>query len=244
MNNKIKELINKSNILLEILDARFPKLCRIKYIERYIKDKNKDLILVLNKSDLVSEDFLKKVVEEFSKEYITVYISAIYRKGSRKLRKTIKKVGKKYEKAYIGVFGYPNTGKSSIINVLVGRRSAGTSPKPGFTRHLQIIRLSRKYYLIDSPGIVETKNKYLLTILGAYDVDKLEHPEKAVFYLYKKIGKKPFEEYYNINIESIKDLFIKLREKYNIKKDSDWIKRVSKIILYDWQKGKIRAFFL
>jgi hypothetical protein len=60
MDTKIKELINKSNILLEILDARFPKLCRIKYIEKYIKNKNKDLILVLNKSDLVSEDFLKE----------------------------------------------------------------------------------------------------------------------------------------------------------------------------------------
>jgi len=143
MDTKIKELINKSNILLEILDARFPKLCRIKYIEKYIKNKNKDLILVLNKSDLVSEDFLKKVVEEFSREYITVYMSAIYRKGSRKLRETIKKVGRKYERAYIGVFGYPNTGKSSIINILVGRRSAGTSPKPGFTKHLQIIKLSR-----------------------------------------------------------------------------------------------------
>jgi Predicted GTPases len=95
MDTKIKELINKSNILLEILDARFPKLCRIKYIEKYIKNKNKDLILVLNKSDLVSEDFLKKVIEEFSKEYITVYMSAIYRKGSRKLREAIKKVGKK-----------------------------------------------------------------------------------------------------------------------------------------------------
>jgi len=80
--------------------------------------------------------------------------------------------------------------------------------------------------------------------LGAYDIDKLEYPEKAVLYLYKKIGKRPFEEYYNINIENIRDLFIKLREKYNIKKDSDWIKRVSKIILYDWQKGKIKAFFL
>jgi len=39
MDTKIKELINKSNILLEILDARFPKLCRIKYIEKYIKIK-------------------------------------------------------------------------------------------------------------------------------------------------------------------------------------------------------------
>jgi len=72
---------------------------------------------------LVSEDFLKKVIEEFSKEYITIYMSAIYRKGSRKLREAIKKVGKKYEKAYIGVFGYPNTGKSSIVNIFSWKKN-------------------------------------------------------------------------------------------------------------------------
>jgi len=93
-------------------------------------------------------------------------MSAIYRKGSKKLREAIKRVGKKYEKAYIGVFGYPNTGKSSIVNILVGRRSAGTSPKPGFTKNLQIIKLSRKYYLIDSPGIVETKIIFIINFGG------------------------------------------------------------------------------
>ncbi|MGC9133112.1 MAG: GTPase [Nanopusillaceae archaeon] len=243
MDNKIKNLIDKSDILLEILDSRFPKLCRINSIENYIVNKNKKLILVLNKSDLVSEDFIEIVMDEFNKEYPTVYISSKTRKGSRRLRKVIKDMAKDKEKVYIGLFGYPNTGKSSIINLLVGKKRAKTSPIPGFTKGLQIVKLSRRFYLIDSPGIIVSKDKYLLAILGAIRVEKIEFPKKAVFYLYKHIGKGPFEEAYNIKIENIKDLFIKLREKYNIK-DKEWIKKISRIILYDWQKGKIKGFWL
>ena len=243
MNIKLKDLIDKSDILLEVLDSRFPKACRIKYIERYIKEKKKHLILVLNKSDLVPEDFIEIVMEEFSNEYPTVYVSSKTRKGSRRLRKIIKEMGKDMEKAYIGVFGYPNTGKSSVINLVVGRKRAKTSPIPGFTRGLQIIKLSKKFYLIDSPGIVIPRNKYLLAILGAIRVEKIEFPQKAVLYLYKHIGKKPFEEAYNIKVDNLKDLFIKLKEKYNVK-DKDWIKKVARIILYDWQRGKIKGFWL
>ncbi|BFI73197.1 GTPase Der [Nanoarchaeota archaeon] len=243
MNIRIKDLIERSDILLEVLDSRFPKACRIRSIEKYIKERNKHLILVLNKSDLVTEDFIEIVMEEFNNEYPTVYVSSKNRKGSRKLRKIIKELGKDKEKAYIGLFGYPNTGKSSIINLLVGRKRARTSPIPGFTRGLQIIKLSRKFYLIDSPGIVLPKNEYLLSILGAIRVEKLQFPQKSVIYLYKHIGKKPFEEAYNIEINNLKDLFIKLKERYNIK-DKDWVKKVSRIILYDWQKGKIKGFWL
>ncbi|MGC9079665.1 MAG: GTPase [Nanopusillaceae archaeon] len=243
MDKRLLDLINRSDVLLEILDSRFPKECRIRYLEEYIKSRKKKLIIVLNKADLVTEDFLSVVVEEFNKEFPTVYVSAKTRKGSRKLRKTIKENSdKNKEKVYIGLFGYPNTGKSSVINLLVGRKRAKTSPIPGFTRGLQIVKLSRRFYLIDSPGVVIPEDKYLLAILGGIKVENLEFPQKAVLYLYKKIGKTPFKEYYKIEFENIKDLFLKLREKYNIK-DKDWIKKVARIILYDWQKGNLKGFW-
>lgn len=239
-------VINKSHILLEVLDARFPKYCRIYKIEKYIKDRKKYIILVLNKADLVPENIINKIYNEFSKEYPTVYVSSIYRKGSKKLRSIIKRIGRNIDedKIYVGVFGYPNTGKSSIINLLVGRKRAGTSPIPGFTKGIQYIRLSRKYYLIDSPGIVEIKNKYLGVIFGSYPPEKLEKPVIALKLLYEKLDKKFFIETYKIrDFNDFKEFLLRLKERFNVK-DSDWINKISFKILYDWQKGKLKGYII
>jgi nuclear GTP-binding protein len=52
------------------------------------------------------------------------------------------------------VIGYPNTGKSSIINALKRTRAVGVSPKPGHTVAMQEVVLDRHVRLLDSPGIV------------------------------------------------------------------------------------------
>ena len=57
------------------------------------------------------------------------------------------------EKFKVGVLGYPNTGKSSIINALKGRASAPTSPVSGYTKGMQWIRASKRMYLLDPPGV-------------------------------------------------------------------------------------------
>jgi ribosome biogenesis GTPase A len=52
------------------------------------------------------------------------------------------------------VIGYPNTGKSSIINTLKGTKCCKTAPIPGETKVWQYVTLTKKIYLIDSPGVV------------------------------------------------------------------------------------------
>lgn len=244
INNHLMILINKSDILLEVLDARYPNYCRIKRLENYIKKLNKNLILVINKSDLIEEKILRELVDEYSKEFPTVYISSKIRKGSKKLRIVIKTIGKNInkDKIYIGVFGIPNTGKSSIINTLVGRKRAGTSPMPGFTKGIQYIKLSKRFYLIDSPGIVNINNKYLATIFGSYPPERLEKPIIALKYLYKKLDKEYFIKAYNIkDFNSFKEFLLLLKERLNVK-SNDWINRISYKILYDWQKGKLKGY--
>eukprot|EP00536_Pseudo-nitzschia_multiseries_P014350 jgi/Psemu1/262113/estExt_Genewise1Plus.C_6880010 len=51
----------------------------------------------------------------------------------------------------VGIIGYPNVGKSALINKILGRKRAKTENKPGVTRSLQWIRL------LDSPGIIPAK---------------------------------------------------------------------------------------
>jgi len=149
----VNYVLKTSDIILEIVNSQTPKLSRVPFVERYVKKTNKRLIIVINKADIVPEDILKDIKSQFELEFPTVYVSAKTRKGSRTLRRVIKQYSPEKNKIYIGVVGYPNTGKSSIINMLVGRYRSRTSSYAGFTRGMQIIKLSNKYYIIDSPGI-------------------------------------------------------------------------------------------
>lgn len=61
---------------------------------------------------------------------------------------------KKKTTIVVGVVGYPNVGKSSIINALKRTRAVGVSPRPGFTTSMQEVVLDKDVRLIDSPGVV------------------------------------------------------------------------------------------
>ncbi|KAH6655140.1 putative ribosome biogenesis GTPase Lsg1 [Truncatella angustata] len=58
------------------------------------------------------------------------------------------------EKLQIGLVGYPNVGKSSTINALIGAKKVSVSSTPGKTKHFQTIHLSDNVILCDCPGLV------------------------------------------------------------------------------------------
>jgi ribosome biogenesis GTPase A len=79
------------------------------------------------------------------------------RAGSRALRERIKIEAKRLKVkrgVQIAVIGYPNTGKSSLINFLIGRSSTPVSQQSGFTKGIQKLRLSTGIFLMDSPGVI------------------------------------------------------------------------------------------
>ncbi len=182
LNRRLLRVLSQSDVVLEVLDARFPDLTRIRAVENYVRKKGKGLVFVLNKVDLVSKDYAEDWKKILSREAPTVFVSTKKRWGTRILRKTIKGLTEK-RPLYVGVVGYPNVGKSSLINVLVGRHAAGVSPKPGFTRGEQLLKLSRGIYLIDTPGVVDTDEETLLLLVGGKDPSKAKNPELAAHIL-------------------------------------------------------------
>lgn len=88
--------------------------------------------------------------------------------GTHKLFELIKnysREGKEKKAVTVGVIGYPNVGKSSIINSLKRKRAAGVSSKAGFTRSLQEIEIDSKVKIIDSPGVILSNDSEAMLVL-------------------------------------------------------------------------------
>jgi ribosome biogenesis GTPase A len=189
-NRWIFELIKTSDVILEVLDGRFPHLTRVSSIEKHITSLSIPLILVLNKCDLLPRNISEKNKKRLQQEYPTTYISAQNRLGTTKLRHEIAKISPKRE-TVISIVGIPNTGKSSLLNILRGKHVAQTGQKPGVTRHKQIVRISRRLLIYDTPGVVpfDHPDLNLQAFIGAYSLDNLDDPIDTVDFFLDRIRK-------------------------------------------------------
>ena len=120
----------------------------------------------------------------------------------------IKKEGK-YKRGQGGVIGYHNTGKSSLINLLIEKNSAKTGAEAGFTKGIQKLRLTEGIHLLDSPGVIPTEG-YSMTDrekiaqhvkVGGKSYSQVKNPELALNEIVKS-NKKEFEGFYKIKFDN------------------------------------------
>ena len=247
-----KEVIRTSDIILEILDSRFIDKTRNKELEEEVKKAGKKIIFVLNKVDLIEVKNLKMNYDLSSiKPY--VLFSSKNRIGRMRLREIINIEAKKsnFKKARVGVIGYPNTGKSSVINTLSGGKKVGTSSQAGFTKAIHKVRFNKNIIISDSPGVIFSGDENSLVAnvvnkhveIGVKDYGKVKYPEFVVNDIMKK-HKEIFDEYYGVNSNNdLENLLQTLGKKWNFLKKGGIVDkdRVSRKILKAWQEGKIRA---
>jgi ribosome biogenesis GTPase A len=148
----VNGVISEAEIILEIIDARAVAETRNLEIEDKVKKAGKIIIYVLNKCDLADQHELDMIKKSLNP---SVFISCKDYHGMNLLRERIlieaRKAG--IPKPVVGVLGYPNMGKSSVINALTGTGKARTSNLSGFTHGKQYV-ISRQFYLIDTPGVI------------------------------------------------------------------------------------------
>lgn len=239
----VNQVIADSDILLLILDSRMINETRHPEIEKKILNRKKKLIYIINKCDLVDKSELDIAKKQFEN---CVFMSSTKHLGTNLLRKEIMKISKG-ENVIVGVLGYPNVGKSSVINALAGKGSAPVGNKPGYTRGIQKVRITKKILMLDSPGVLPYKEgddvKHLL--IGSLDPNKSSDPDIAAEKLINN-NKEKILCSYNIDLKECQDLdeydiLEKIGEKLNCYKKGKVvdIRRTSIRILLDWQRGKI-----
>jgi nuclear GTP-binding protein len=143
----------------------------------------------------------------------------------------------------VGIIGYPNTGKSSIINTLKGEKCCKTAPIPGETKVWQYVTLTKRIYLIDSPGVVYDKNNEsteIETVLkGIVRAERLKNPSDFIAPILARVQPKYISKQYNIDqwTDDV-DFLTKLAQykgKLLTNGESD-CNTVAKMVINDWQR--------
>jgi hypothetical protein len=250
----VDQVIYESDVLLEVVDARMPNLTRNKKVENKIQRKRKSFILVLNKADLITKEMRKKFLKKF-KSKLAVFVSCKDRTGVRELREMISELAKRkqyYDDIRVGVVGYPNTGKSSVINVLTGRSAAKISPIAGLTRGVQWIRGEGKLMFLDTPGVIPLyeKDEIEQALMSIIDPNKLVNSDLAamrIIQLFLDNNKRSLEKFYNVKIETDDSFEILLeigrRRNFLWKGGKVDEVRTALTIIRDWQRGNLLLNF-
>jgi large subunit GTPase 1 len=113
--------------------------------------------------------------------------------------------GKVPAKLVVGLVGYPNVGKSSTINALLGEKKVSVSSTPGKTKHFQTIHLSESIVLCDCPGLVFPQfatTKADLVCDGVLPIDQLREHTGPIALVVKRIPKDVIEATYGLTIKT------------------------------------------
>lgn len=169
---RVRRVVEDSDLVLEVLDARDPSATRSSELESLARGLGKRVIVAINKADLVPYELGLSWKRWFERLGLpAVYFSAKMRLGTRKLMAYIKRNAPSIP-VKVAVVGYPNVGKSTVINYLRGRHVAPTSPKPGWTKGEQIVRAKSWLIVVDTPGVLPAEGDgdlALAVVRGAVD---------------------------------------------------------------------------
>ncbi|KAJ5148787.1 Large subunit GTPase 1 [Penicillium atrosanguineum] len=252
-------VIERSDLVVQIVDARNPLQFRSEDLENYVKeiDSRKKNLLLVNKADMLSLTQREAWAQYFEENNINFrFFSAHLAKEKMELEmlleeqsdseddsqltKSAKKLaldeaeedsseedeealarladpdqslgphildegdadGRK-QKTTIGLVGYPNVGKSSTINALLGAKKVSVSATPGKTKHFQTLYLSPEIMLCDCPGLVFpnfASTKADLVVNGVLPIDQQREFTGPAGLVAKRIPRHFMENVYGVKI--------------------------------------------
>mmetsp|Transcript_17521 Transcript_17521/g.67980 ORF Transcript_17521/g.67980 Transcript_17521/m.67980 type:complete len:685 (+) Transcript_17521:81-2135(+) len=252
--SELYKVVDSSDVLIQVLDVRDPMGTRSRQIEQHLKKdrKHKHLIFVLNKCDLVPTWVTARWVKVLSREYPTLAFHASithpFGKGALiQLLQQFAKLHQDRKQICVGFIGYPNVGKSSIINTLRSKKVCNVAPIPGETKVWQYITLFRRIFLIDCPGVVHASNdsETEIVLKGVVRVENLKNADDYIEELLKRVKPEYITKTYGIpSWKNAEDFLTQYAVKSGrlLKKAEPDLNTVAKMVLYDWLRGSIPYF--
>lgn len=222
----LKKAVLNVDLVMEILDARLPSSSANPILDQICK--NVLRIKVLNKKDLADPVITRLWLDYFKALYgkdkrceaiaITGTDSAdTWRAVEIALSnlQTSKPDRSKSRRLRLMVAGIPNTGKSTIMNTLAGKKVAKTGNVPAITRHQQRTTLENRIDIYDTPGILwpvlenQDGGAYRLAVSGAISDVAIDYNDIAMFILRYLMEKYPEALKERYNLSNIADMVMK-----------------------------------
>ena len=211
------------------------------------------LIFVLNKCDLVPTWVTARWIKVLSAEHPTIAFHASvtnpFGKGALiQLLRQFARLHADKPSISVGFIGYPNVGKSSVINSIRGKEVCKAAPIPGETKVWQYITLFRRVYLIDCPGVVYPSgdsSETDIVLKGVVRVANLRDPSVYVPGVLERVKPQYLQKAYNIDMwEDANDFLAKLARHNGrlLKGGNADINTAAKMVLEDFQRGLL-AFY-
>ncbi|PRP84513.1 hypothetical protein PROFUN_05848 [Planoprotostelium fungivorum] len=251
---ELYKVVDSSDVIIQVLDARDPMGTRCRHIEKLLttEKKHKHLIFVLNKCDLVPTWATARWVRVLSEEFPTLAFHASitnpFGKGSLiQLLRQMASLHKDKKQISVGFIGYPNVGKSSVINTLKNKRVCKVAPIPGETKVWQYITLIRNIFLVDCPGIVyptgETETQ--LVLKGVVRIENIGDAIDHISEITRLVKREYLDKSYQVSgwTDYIDFLTMFARRSGKLLKGGEPdLNTVAKMVLMDWQRGRIPFF--
>lgn len=251
---ELYKVVDSSDVVVQVLDARDPQGTRCYHLEKHLKEhcKHKHMILLLNKCDLVPAWATKGWLRVLSHEFPTLAFHASINKsfGKGSLLSVLRQFARlKADKQAIsvGFVGYPNVGKSSVINTLRTKNVCKVAPIPGETKVWQYITLTKRIFLIDCPGVVyhNSDTETDIVLKGVVRVANLEDASEHIGEVLKRVKKEHLQRAYKIQEwDDDNDFLVKLCKLSGklLKGGEPDLMTAAKMVLHDWQRGRIPFF--
>ena len=211
------------------------------------------IIIIINMQ--VPSWVTKRWLSVLSKEYPTIAFHASINNpfGKGSLLGLLRQLARmRTDKQYIsvGLVGYPNVGKSSVINTLRSKKVCNVAPIPGETKVWQYITLMKRIFLIDCPGVVysETGDTDTDAVLkGVVRVEKLDDATEHIEEIVERVKPEYLRRAYKLkgwtDTEDFLSQVAQGAGKLCKGGDPD-LNTAAKMVLHDWQRGKIPFFTL
>ena len=263
MSKTLRDMQNNSKLcdcFVYVLDARCPMSCINPEFVKVCRDK--PIIFVLNKADLVENADIKRFKEYFnSLGHECVSLNATVSGNAKIIVNAIRKVfaerlqkNKEREVTFVlraMVLGIPNSGKSTIVNNLCNKGRAITGNKAGVTRSKQWIKVGNDIEFMDTPGVLlpnfdDEEKAYNLAFVGSVRDDVLnlvEVCERLISRL-RTMQSKPLQTKYGVDFVDDtldNDILKSIGKKRGclIKGGEIDMERATKILLTDFRAGKL-----